>query len=190
MPLSAEEILAIKTPERLFRDQRKIKEIRRDLAQVWHPDHNKDLRASAVFAHINKLYDDAVRHIKDGIWNIPGLLELEGIDGKKRRIKYKMHHTFELGDVYYGDTVVAYVLATDFADLFENGRKIIANFKFRDVKMKAEMEKFLPSIKSTFETKNNLFVMVVGKPADAYRADDVQSSLGGKRPFLGRLRRR
>lgn len=178
--LSAEAILSLAEPECLFSGPGTIKDEHRALAKRWHPDHNADRRATEVVAQINRLYDEAQRRVASGTWQTPGLLELEGVDGKVRRIRYRRKHAFELGEFVYGDTALAFVVRGEFADLFENGRKRIAGLKYRDAAMDKEMSRFLPKVQAVFETKDGRSVMVQEKTPDVFLLRDVLAALNGK----------
>lgn len=179
-PLTADAILALNEPERLFSSPDAVKDEHRDLAKHWHPDRNKDPKAVSVIAQINRLYDEAQKRIKIGHWHAPGLIELLGADGKKRRIRYRRRHTFELGEFVYGDTAIAFLIRNEFADLFENARKRIAGLTYRDANMDKEMRRFMPRVSAVFETEDNLCVMVLEKTPDVFLLRDVLDALGGK----------
>lgn len=179
-PRSADAILAMREPEQLFTSPATAKSEHRELLKIWHPDINADERAADVSARINELYLFALRRIEAGTWHTPGLLEIVGMDGGKRRVRYRMKHAFELGEMVYGDTVLAFLVNPEHADLFKIGRERLARLAFRDDHMRKEMARFLPKVLSTFEAQDGRHVMVQEKTPDVFLLRDVLAALGGE----------
>lgn len=186
MTLLANDILAIPEdrPERLFSsgDAAVVKSEYKALARKWHPDHNPDPIAGQVLAHINVLFAKAERLIALGVWHVPGLLKLTGKDGVIRNVRYKRHHRMAIGDLYYGSKYVTFVIANEFADLFENAKARISFFAFKDERMEKHMSPCLPKIAACFETTDQKSVMVVEKAEDQYLLADIVAHFGKKVP--------
>ncbi|MCC9004548.1 MAG: molecular chaperone DnaJ, partial [Candidatus Competibacter sp.] len=103
--LSAEALLAIRLsePERLFTGDKAVAHQEfRALAARWHPDRCPDAGTTGVFQHVNQLYDAAVRKLRGGIWQMPGLLVLRATDGATYKIRYRKERAFELGRLFVG----------------------------------------------------------------------------------------
>lgn len=180
--LSATFILAIplSEPERLFtgaKDQAKAEY--RELIKQWHPDRTASAEAMDVAAHINRLYDTALIKIEAGSWHAPGHLLLKGTDGKTRRIRYRKKHAFELGEMFYGDTAIIWLVRIEYADLFENARRMIDGLHYRDQAMKAEIARYMPQVRTVFETIDG-FAMVLNKTPDTFLLRDILDALNGK----------
>ena len=159
-------------PEQLFSsDPEEAKRLHRKLVSKWHPDQNPTVD-ERVMAHVNVLYELAVFRIATDTWVIPGAITFKTVDGKKFQLKYRSHRQFELGDIYVGDNLVAYSLFKDNEDLYKNAKSVMKNFKFADDKMKDEIKKLLPEIKSELETDDRL-VMLIKKTPDQLLLSDV-----------------
>lgn len=166
MVLDASTILAIpiSAPERLFTKDN-IKEEFRKFALQWHPDRNKDPKATDVFAHIQQLHSTAIDFLSKGIWHIPGLYEFSDVNGKAYRIRYKVAIPYELGTMYVGDTIIAYTVNKSFKSLYMNAVHNIRNFKYSSDNMKNEFSKYLPVIKCEVETKD-YYILCLEKTKD------------------------
>jgi hypothetical protein len=192
--LSAEKLLGIPEaePERLFsRDAVAAKSEFKRLAMRWHPDRNRDNAAAEdVFTHVDALFKSAIYKIEKGGWHEPvvkiedeepNVLLLRADTGRQtiKRIRYRKHVPFELGDCYIGRTIVTYVVKNDYADLFENARRIIAGFRYGSGAMRDEVCRSLPAIESIFHAGDRC-VMVVRKAPDLVRLRDVLDRVGGR----------
>ena len=184
MRLSASEILSIKEPGILFTGNADtIKAEYSELAKIWHPDHNRNSREStAVMAHINLLYQKGIELLRSGSWVKPGFISFPSKDGRIYEIKFRICHDFELGTMYIGNKVVAYLISDAHRDLFENAQKIIKGFKYANDEMRTEVSRYLPKIIATFETKDNRLGMVIEKSPDLLLLRDVFDFYKGKIP--------
>ena len=186
--LTSAEILSISenAPEKLFSSDLNV--ARNEylcLSRRWHPDHNRDWQATAIFQHVTKLYRKTQELIKDGAWRGAGVLELPAADvssrsgsSASRQMKYFKRTKFELGDLYLGETNIAFSVERLYADLFENARRQIANFRFATASMQKEIEPNLPHCAEYFTTRERL-IMVLPKLADAVLLEDLLEYLGG-----------
>ncbi len=185
--LTADELLAIPAgePEKLFTGElAAVKGEFHALAMVWHPDRHGAADAAAkercqqVFNHIRRLYELAEGKLRDGIWHRPGELRLTVKAGKSYVIRYRKRHLFELGEMYIGRTIVAFVIAPENADFFANARQAIGGFRFADEAMRNEFTKHLPRLEAVIETGSCL-LMVVSKTPDLVLLRDLLDRLGG-----------
>jgi serine/threonine protein kinase len=179
---SATMILAVpdSEPERLFSGPETAKDEYRALAKQWHPDVNKAVEADSVTAHINRLFAAAEAKIAKGSWHTPGLLVLTGKDGRQRKIRYRARHPFELGEMLYGNTIICWLVRTEFADLVESARRLIGGFKYASAAMRTEVERYLPRIKQIFETQDDFCAVIMQKTADVFLLRDLMTACGGK----------
>lgn len=179
--LSAEALLAIPLtePERLFTGDADIaKQEFRALAARWHPDRCPEAGTTGVFQHVNRLYDAATRKLRGGIWHTPGLLAARATDGATYPIRYRQERAFELGRLFIGREIVAYVVALDHADLFQNAIQTLHRLPCANTRMAAEVGRYLPEIIRQFETRDG-WVLVLRKPPDLVLLRDVLDRCGG-----------
>lgn len=178
--MNAAQILAIADaePERLFSKDR-LKDERIALLKQWHPDRNKDHQASAVFAHIQKLYDTAVERLAKGHWRTPGLLELQGVGGKRYEIRYLREHALDLGAMYVGRTAVTFLIERRHKDLFDHATARINAISYPAPQVREEISRYMPEIIATFETGDKLG-LVMRKTEDVLLLKDVHDHFGGR----------
>lgn len=175
---TADQILRYKVPEQLFSSLNQFRDEYKVLCKIWHPDLNRDPQAEAVIRQLNVLHDLAVEKETTGTWEPVGKISFIGTDKITRNLRYRTARPFELGMMYYGNTAIAYVVKTEFADLFKNGRERISKLKYENDKMKKEMSRFLPKVQTAFETTDNKHVLVLQKTDDVYCLRDLLDSVG------------
>lgn len=183
--LTADQILAVSrnAPEKLFSGNLEIARSEyHDLSRQWHPDHNRHPQATIVFQHITELYRKAQESIKAGLWRGAGILELpvagSGAASACRQLNYFKSFKFELGDLYIAETEVAFSVERQYADLFENARRHITNFRFANVLMRKEIERNLPR-KPEYLTTRERLIMILPKTPDMVLLKDLREHLGG-----------
>ena len=173
--LTAAALLAIPedSPGRLFAGSADdVKRDYRRLAMAWHPDRNRDPMAHAVFQHIRRLYDKTA---------CPGPVTLAAADGKTYELNYLRSHPFELGTMYVANTVVAFVVDRDHADLVRRARRTIEGLRYADDGMRRQIAGHLPACPcaGAFET-DRAYVIVMRKPPDLLLLRDVLDHVGGR----------
>ncbi len=185
LKLTAKQILAISdnAPEKLFSGDLEIaKSEFHAFSRIWHPDHNTEFEATAVFQRVTELYRKAQELIKANRWRGAGVLELSSESGTAsftdRRIPYFKIVDFELGDVYLGETNVVFSVERQYADLFENAKRQIAKFRFANDSMRKEIERSLPRTPEYFATATRL-LMILPKTSDQILLEDLIEYLGG-----------
>lgn len=180
--ISAKKILSIPDdePGMLFSSASEAKNEYKALVKIWHPDLNKDPNSTDVFAKIGQLLGKAELWAEAGIWMVPGELVLKGKDGKSRVLRYKIKKDIDVGTLYYGPTVVAFVVHKALKEHFDNGVKAIKSFKYADKEMEKEFSRQLPKYKSHFELEDGRFVLVLEKTPDVLLLSDVLEQQGGK----------
>lgn len=172
--LTATEILAIAPdePERLFAAPDAVADRYRQLALRWHPDRpGGDIQ---VFEHIAALKRAAEQRVRAGLWQAPGILDLAG-----RRLRYFKRDAFELGTVYLGNSVLAYVVEPDFRPLALRAEAAIANLTFANADMAAQMAPRLPRLKTAFDTDRGQRVLVLEKAVGLIRLSDLLAANAG-----------
>lgn len=177
--LSAKEILAIPTdqPELLFTGSANAKMEYRRLSMKWHPD--RDASNEKAFTHMKALYELAEKKIEAGLWITPGQLVIKALDGKSYEVKYRKHHKIDLGDMYIGNSVIAYAIDKENEDLYKNGVKIIKGFKFPDLKFEENIKRLLPKIMAEIVTVDKFF-LIIEKPPSTILLKDALDHCGGK----------
>lgn len=159
---TANEILSITFPEGLFSkpDKSQILTEYRDLAKIWHPDHNKQVNASSVFDHITKMKNLALEQSDTGFWRWGGLLQVIKKDGSQAKFHYLQESKTDFGYCFIGNHTVLYIINNKYTFIKEKILNPFA-FKFASPRMETEMKKCLPRHKSNFQLKNNDFCSVV-----------------------------
>ena len=141
----ADFILNLEKAGNLFsNDEKKLKEEYKKLIKLWHPDSNKNEKASLVFQKINELYQQALELIKDGKWESKGYLQLKRSGEIPISICYLFHQTFELGNIYICGQWILYLFDKDKKKYYENALKRINQFIFYDEYMEKEIKQYLP----------------------------------------------
>lgn len=144
------------------------------LLKKWHPDRNSDAQASKVSAHISVLNKKAQEKLAAGTWSPPGVLKLSAADGHVYELRYVKKHAFELGELYVGKKIVAYVLNKALGDdLVKNGLFTFQNLQFADAKMEKEFAGKLPQLIKHFETQDS-HVVVLRKDPDMVLLADLR----------------
>lgn len=133
MSLTADEIMSShivfgKNDETLFRQ----------LVRKWHPDTNKDPRASDVMARINSLYTSA----KTGKYSKTLVVEL-GV-GQCDYYHYLHMQATELGELYICPRNVIWAIRPEFKDLAGQFTAMVRAFKFPTEDMRKEFVDYLP----------------------------------------------
>jgi len=178
---TADQIIGFKNPEKLFTgDPYTAEKEYKALKIYWHPDRSKDPKATDVFQHLSELYNEALKRLKEGVWQMEGELLLRGKkEIKPYKIVYQKQHTFELGEFYIGENHVTYLIKPEFKDLYDNAIRIIKGFKYANKKMEGEMSKYLPQILYAFDTASN-HVLILKKTPDLILLRDLNEHVKGK----------
>jgi hypothetical protein len=172
--LKPELLLAKTRPEQLFNgNPAKAKKQYHDLAKDWHPDVNKNPRASEVLGHINAMYDEALKRIANGLWEGEGSYSLKDKYGSTITIEYRKKRVFELGHMYLADTHVTYLVDAKHKDLFTNATVVTNSFAFASDKMRVEATRYLPTRQVRFVAADGRLGMQVTKTPDLFLLRDV-----------------
>ena len=108
--LTAQQILSSKKCGDLFSsaDKQVVIAEYREIARAYHPDISSDPQANEVMAKVNQLYEEALRLIESGTWEVSNRLILRDKSGKKYIGKYLKQFPFELGEAYIANSTVTY----------------------------------------------------------------------------------
>ena len=182
--LSAAALLGIPAdrPERLFAGSpTDVRHDYRRLAMRWHPDRCADPQAHAVFQHVAHLYGQAEARIGCGDRACRAPLRLVAVDGRTYEIAWLRRHPFELGTMFVGSTVVAFVVARAHADLVDNAERTLRTLPWANERMRAQIAGLLPSypFAGAFATAD-AYVIVVRKRPDVLLLRDVLDYAGGR----------
>lgn len=103
----------------------------REIARVYHPDISTDPKANEVMAKVNQLYEEALRLIDAGTWEVSNQIILKDKSGKKYVGRYLKQVPFELGEAYIANSSVTYLFALydECINLIEDGYTIL----FKDI---------------------------------------------------------
>jgi hypothetical protein len=175
MELSAQAILSYTKPGELFSDHPdRIKDEYTRLAKFWHPDnHANSGKSNEVMAKINLLYQEGLESLRLGRWEKSGWIRLSGKDGKRHEITYYSAVPFELGTMYIGNQVVAFLIDRVNRDFYRNARQVIAGFRYANEKMKSEFQRYLPKVIAEFETTDEHLGLVIAKTPDLILLQDL-----------------
>lgn len=162
MKMDALELLSIPIPEGIFSKPEKSQILSeyRDLAKIWHPDHNKQINASTVFDHITKMKNMALEQMDTGFWRWGGLLQIIKKDGSTAKFSYLQESKTDFGYCFIGNHTILYIVKEKYKFITDTIKKPF-NFKFASPRMESEIKKYLSKPKSNFQLKNNDFCFVV-----------------------------
>lgn len=170
----AEEIISVGKVGDIFSpDTDKIKNEYRLLAKMWHPDYSHDSQATEVFAKINSLYEKAVTMAAAGAWERTGFMRIPTGKGPLD-ISYLTVHSFELGQIYIGDSRIYYVVEHQHEKFVRNAVTMLSRLTYADSRMEDEFRKRVPHGIKLHEAVTYLIVEVE-KPPDMISLADVIS---------------
>jgi hypothetical protein len=177
---SATEILNAVLPSDIFTENN-IKEEYRVYCKQWHPDLNLNSEESNnIIAKVNALYTEGIHMLETNTWVLKGQIKFTSKFGKIYSLKVRNYHEFELGKIYISTHSITYELDEKYKRLYENGINRIKNLTYSNDKMKNEMEKYLPTILETFESKKGTLVIILSKSLDLFLLKDILEFYNGK----------
>lgn len=146
--LTAQQILSSKKCGDLFSsaDKQVVIAEYREIARAYHPDISSDPQANEVMAKVNQLYEEALKLIESGAWEVSNQLILRDKSGKKYIGKYLKQFPFELGEAYIANSTVTYVFKENHKRFFDNAVSQIKGLRYANKKMEEEMSRFMPRI--------------------------------------------
>lgn len=175
---TAEQILAISTPEELF-SKNALEKSYRDLVKLWHPDVNHSVLCTDVFAHIAEMYKKAVKKKDENAWGFEGCITIQDKASALYRIKYHYSCPFELGTMYVGDSTLTYLVDGTYAKLSNNFVNQVRGLKF-PAEDSNRLSKCVPVIKRHFTTEDGRVALIIDKTKDVLPLSVALNYLGGK----------
>lgn len=180
--LTGKNILGFTKPGQLFNDPHNLKDEYKELARKFHPDACGGTReAHEVMSHINALYKTAQDMVKGEGWETPYSIILP-CEGARRKFRFLTQRSFELGDMYIGDTFVLYLLDKQNEDLYRNAISSMGKFKYPSPHMAKEVDRYLPHILDKFVCKDGRLGLALSKTEDLLSLKDVLSYYKGAMP--------
>lgn len=184
--LTATEILKVPldSPENLYvvKNEAELKKLYRKLSMKWHPDRQENHSdTSLVFAHLQVLYEKALKRMNSGIWTNKNELIIKSDTGSEFELKYVKKESFELGQKYIGNSYVMWIFEKENNDLAQRMLNIIKGFKYPNDKMKKEISKNLPILKKEFYSGGKQ-VIIVEKSKDEICLKDLLNYFNNKIP--------
>lgn len=182
--LTAQQILSSKKCGDLFSsaDKQVVIAEYREIARAYHPDISSDPQANEVMAKVNQLYEEALKLIESGAWEVSNRLILRDKSGKKYIGKYLKQFPFELGEAYIANSTVTYVFKENQKRFFDNAVSQIKGLRYANKKMEEEMSRFMPRILYALSLDDGRFCLVLNKPEDVFLLSDIKDFFGGSLP--------
>lgn len=180
----ADEILAAKKCGDLFSkaDKDTVTREYRDLAREFHPDRCTLSNAEDIFKHLHDLYEDALKLIEKGEWEISNVLVLRDNSGRTFRTQYLKAFTFELGEYYIADRSVTYILDQPHKRFFDNAVQQIKSLHYVNSNMEEEFSRYMPKIKYQFQRKDGKYCLILEKTPDVFLLSDILAYYKGAIP--------
>lgn len=175
MPLSANQILEITSPEELFNSPEAMSKIHQELVKSWHPDRCHADNATKVFDHISKLWSGAKRLVELGEWHNSGFSTLTGEDSKIREIRWKRRIITRLCTTIYGPEYLAHIYNSEYVGLARLFQPALEKLRLTPEES-AEYTKFFPNVVDFFTTADKA-VVVVKKTSDIVSLKSLGSSI-------------
>lgn len=180
LDMTAEQILSISTPERLFNKDAIANEFLK-LRKKWHPDYCSLSQCGDVFHRINVLKEQADKKLEEGTWDRDAEIRFT-VKSKTYRFAYLKFHEIDGGKMYIGTEKVLFVIDESYKDLYDSALRMIDRFPYRDAKLKKEFEKFMPN-KIVFRGESDIgLILVLSKPKNAILLRDVMDHVGNIDP--------
>lgn len=181
----------MKTPEQILKAKKcgdlfennidKIKAEYKELARAYHPDLYKEDNANEILANLNTLYDRALEFYQNGVWEQSNSIFIRP---KEKKITFKFRYlaerTFELGKFYISGGNVVYLLDNEHKKYYDNAIKQIQSLKYANEKMHEEFARYMPNLKSYYETEEGKWCIIMAKTEDVYLLNDLLKQQGGK----------
>lgn len=169
--LTLETILEATRPEMLFDApiEQQITIRFRELVKICHPDHIKHPFAKTAFENLVKLRDEALQRIKEGVWDIPGILDVVSTDGRQYRTRYIYSRQIDIGRMYVGKRILVYLINGANKDLYERAVQNIRSLpKYADDNMKKMVAHMIPEVIETLDLLDGRKMIVLKKEQHAF----------------------
>jgi DnaJ domain len=161
-------ILEVKSPGEIFSGNNgSLKQEYEKLALQYHPDHNRSAKAHEEFLHLQELYKRAQEEMKEGFWESKDVLQFASYHAKFRK-----RVDLPIGKMYVGDFHVTFFIEKGYKALWDNAVRRIKRFCYASDRMKNEISRYLPSIRTTTELPK-YYVLVLNKTPDLILLRDI-----------------
>lgn len=175
--MTADQILAISDPSALF-EKDTLHAMRHKLISRWHPDRCADPLSSKVTAHILKLAKMGIAG-NGGTTASASAISMETQSGSRVTLQFLRAHTIDLGQMYVGRGMVAFVIDPPFADLAKRASDAIDGIAFPNLAIKDQYRPLIPGVVRSCLLADGRGLLALRKPTDMLLLSDVQASLGG-----------
>lgn len=179
---TGEEIIKMEYPYELFKND--IEDARKqyvELLKIYNPKLNTNREHFIkITEKINNLYKMAQKQFNDGIWYEKGCIKIKTEDDREYIMTFRSKHTFNLGEIYIGDTSVLYLINEKYNKLINNALEKINNLKFTNDYMRKEFEKCLPRNELKFKTASGKSCVVFKKDVDLISLTDILDYYNGR----------
>lgn len=177
----AKELLAMKYPGELFEpNEDKVKAKYLILAKKYHPDSCQDDLSEQVFSHICELKKLAEDGLREGVWRSRERLFLQLESNEWIYLSCKSEAAFELGNTYWSDDRLAYLIDEEHRELFDNALWQLTHLSFKDSHMEKEFSGILPRLLFHGTLKNKASILILEKKADEYPLSELLEKAGGR----------
>lgn len=136
------------------------------LAKEYHPDINHSEEAERLMFKLNMFYQEAKQHFENDSWGESKHSIIIQKSNKKMQLKYRYSYSTEVGNAYAGDKIL--VFSFNQKKYYDNYINSVNKITYKDNRQKEYFEKFVPKIIDNFESKDNIFYVVLEKDADEY----------------------
>lgn len=161
-------------------DVAQVRKAFRAMAKEWHPDLNADPRASAVFSHLKKLSDAAIRAAAGATARVAtGAKEtFVRADGSKLAVRYARRHPTGFGEAFIGAHSLTYRFDAEWRDVAEAEEARCLGFPYADKAMEAAVSRYLASLERRIDLAGGGVLLVFRRPADTVLMTDMIGHLG------------
>lgn len=144
----------------------------RKLVQRWHPDRNREPRATEVFMRIQSLHPVLLPKA-----SVAPSIDLADRAGRVFRYQPLASEPFVLGQYHRGAASLAYRVGPRHEALFNQARDLLSGLSFATPAMHASLSPLLPSVVgSPWGDQGGL--LVIRHPSDAIRLRDLHAHAG------------
>lgn len=178
--MTANELLAITRPERLFPgDPAEARKRYRELTKQWHPD--LPTGKHEVFAHVTQLYREAQDKLKEGRWDGASVVSFMNKSGASWTRTTRSGAAFPHGHSLICDESVIYLVDFESATeptLISNFHTVKSRFTYASNRMQEEFERYLPNVADSTWLRDGRYYVEVKKTSGLLRLRDVVTHSG------------
>ncbi|WP_414896652.1 hypothetical protein [Rhodovulum sp. YEN HP10] len=153
----------------------------RKLVALWHPDHNPDPRAAAVFRHLVALRDLALGRSGAGRTGQTGAGQEEILtarDGRRFRTRVHYRHEGDAGTLLVGARAISHMIPGGNRDLARLEEDAVRGFRFADADMAAQMAWALPALLEVRALRDDATLLIYERPEGEVVLADLLDAFG------------